>query len=58
VVTVLPPRQIALEKAAELGRFNMGSTVIVLFQAHRARWLSGVSAGTTVRLGQSLGTLE
>lgn len=58
VVTVLPPRQITLEKAAELGRFNMGSTVIVLFQAHRARWHAGVSAGATVRLGQSLGLLE
>jgi phosphatidylserine decarboxylase len=58
VLTVLPPQQIALEKGAELGRFNMGSTVIVLFQAHRARWHSGLSAGSTVRLGQSLGTLE
>ena len=33
VVTVLPPQQIALAKGAELGRFNMGSTVIILFQA-------------------------
>jgi phosphatidylserine decarboxylase len=58
VVTVLPPQQIALEKGAELGRFNMGSTVIILFQAQRARWHSGVSAGATVRLGQALGTLQ
>jgi phosphatidylserine decarboxylase len=58
LVTVLPPRQIALEKGAELGRFNMGSTVIVLLQARRARWHPAVRAGATVRLGQSLGTLE
>jgi phosphatidylserine decarboxylase len=58
VLTVLPPHSVALEKGAELGRFNMGSTVIVLFQAHRARWHSGVSAGLRVRLGQSMGTLE
>ncbi len=27
-----------LEKGAELGRFNMGSTVILLFEPNRARW--------------------
>ncbi|HWX79079.1 MAG TPA: archaetidylserine decarboxylase [Steroidobacteraceae bacterium] len=58
VLTVLPPHDIALEKGAELGRFNMGSTVIILFPAHRARWLAGVRAGLRVRLGQSLGLLE
>jgi phosphatidylserine decarboxylase len=55
---VLPRQRLALEKGAELGRFNMGSTVILLFEAHRARWHAGVRAGTSVRLGQSLGTLE
>jgi phosphatidylserine decarboxylase len=58
LVTVLPRQSLALEKGAELGRFNMGSTVILLFEAHRARWHAGVRAGTSVRLGQSLGTLE
>jgi phosphatidylserine decarboxylase len=58
VVSVLPRQRLALEKGAELGRFNMGSTVILLFEAHRARWHAGVRAGTGVRLGQSLGTLE
>jgi phosphatidylserine decarboxylase len=58
VVSVLPRQRLALEKGAELGRFNMGSTVILLFEAHRARWHAGVRAGTSVRLGQSLGTLE
>ena len=57
-VTVLPPQHIALERGAELGRFNMGSTVILLFEAHRARWHDSVRAGASVRLGQSLGTLE
>jgi phosphatidylserine decarboxylase len=58
VLTVLPPHGIALEKGAELGRFNMGSTVIILFAAGRAHWNSGVRAGLSVRLGQSLGLLE
>jgi phosphatidylserine decarboxylase len=58
VLTVLPPHDIALEKGAELGRFNMGSTVIILFPAHRARWLPSVRAGLRVKVGQSLATLE
>jgi phosphatidylserine decarboxylase len=57
VVTRLPPHPLPLEKGAELGRFNMGSTVILLFEAKRARWHEWVRAGASVRVGQSLGTL-
>jgi phosphatidylserine decarboxylase len=57
-VTVLPPRSLTLKRGAELGRFNMGSTVILLFEAGRATWLPEVKAGMTVRLGQKLGTLH
>jgi phosphatidylserine decarboxylase len=46
-----------LEKGAELGRFNMGSTVILLFEANRARWDPALRAGSVVRLGQSLGDI-
>jgi len=58
VLTVLPLQRCAFPKGAELGRFNMGSTVILLFAARRARWHAGVHAGQSVRLGESLGTLE
>jgi phosphatidylserine decarboxylase len=58
VVTTLPPQAVTLDKGAELGRFNMGSTVILLFQAGRARWHAETRAGATVRLGQSLGLIE
>jgi phosphatidylserine decarboxylase len=58
VITLLPPQHVALDKGAELGRFNMGSTVILLFEAKRARWHAGVRAGASVRMGQSLGRLE
>jgi phosphatidylserine decarboxylase len=58
VATVLPPHNVALDKGAELGRFNMGSTVILLFQKDRARWHDELRAGTVVRLGQSLGVLS
>jgi phosphatidylserine decarboxylase len=57
VATPLPPRDVSLEKGAEMGRFNMGSTVILLFQKDRARWHDELRAGAAVRLGQSLGTL-
>ncbi|HTV97045.1 MAG TPA: archaetidylserine decarboxylase [Steroidobacteraceae bacterium] len=56
-VTHLPASAVELEKGAELGRFNMGSTVIVLFQAGRARWRPELGAGMRVRCGESLGTL-
>jgi phosphatidylserine decarboxylase len=46
-----------LDKGAELGRFNMGSTVIVLFQPGRARWRPALAAGLPVRVGECLGEL-
>jgi phosphatidylserine decarboxylase len=55
-VTRLAAPPTLLDKGAELGRFNMGSTVILLFEPNRARWQSGVQAGRLVRLGQSLGS--
>jgi phosphatidylserine decarboxylase len=56
-VTVLPPQPVTLAKGAELGRFNMGSTIILLLEAGRAEWRSDLKAGATVRLGQTLGRL-
>jgi phosphatidylserine decarboxylase len=58
VIARLPHQDVLLEKGEELGRFNMGSTVILLFQRNRARWHVDVRAGATVRLGQSMGSLE
>lgn len=55
VITRITARPVLLEKGAELGRFNMGSTVILLFEPGRARWQPEVCAGLKVRLGQSLG---
>jgi phosphatidylserine decarboxylase len=57
-VTTLPPRDVTLQKGEELGRFNMGSTVILLFRAGRVSWHEEVRAGATVQLGQALGTLK
>jgi len=56
-ITHIPARDTLLDKGAELGRFNMGSTVIVLFQPGRAHWRSALAAGTAVRVGECLGAL-
>jgi phosphatidylserine decarboxylase len=57
VVSPVTSPPTTLEKGAELGRFNMGSTVILLFEPNRVRWLPYVHAGSAVRLGQSLGVI-
>jgi len=48
---------LALPKGAEMARFNMGSTVILLLPAGRAQWVSGLRAGSRVRVGERIGTL-
>jgi phosphatidylserine decarboxylase len=57
VVTRLASPATTLEKGAELGRFNMGSTVILLFEANRVRWHSLLRAGSAVRVGQAIGRM-
>ena len=53
----IPAAATTLEKGAELGRFNMGSTVILLFEPNRARWAPELRAGSEVRLGRPLGVV-
>lgn len=42
-------------KGEELGRFNMGSTVVLLFQRGRIEWESSLAPQATVRLGRAIG---
>jgi phosphatidylserine decarboxylase len=42
----------------EMGRFNMGSTVILVHEAGRAEWRPDLRAGQAVRMGQMLGRLR
>ena len=46
---------IQLQRGAEMGRFNMGSTVILLFSRDQAEWLPELHADQPVRVGQELG---
>jgi len=39
----------------EMGRFNMGSTIIVLFGKDKAAWDAEFKAGKTVKLGELIG---
>lgn len=49
--------EIQLAKGAEVGRFNMGSTVILLFGKGRIRWEESYQPATSVRMGRKLATL-
>ena len=51
-------QNITLEKAQEMGRFNMGSTVILLFGKQRMRWDDAIRATMPVKMGQRLGTFS
>ena len=46
---------VSLDRGQEMGRFNMGSTVIVLFPRDVVGWETGLDARSPVRMGQSLG---
>lgn len=43
-----------LEKGAEMGRFKLGSTVVVLFGPQQIEWASQWAAGSPVRMGQAI----
>jgi phosphatidylserine decarboxylase len=47
-------RRVTLKKGDELGRFNMGSTVILLFGENRIQWESVVTADAPVVMGKKI----
>lgn len=48
---------VTIDKGAELGRFNMGSTVILLFPPGQAHWEGTLLPGVEVRMGEAIGSL-
>ena len=40
----------------EMGRFVLGSTVVLLFEAGKVEWDASLGAGDAVRMGQAIGT--
>jgi len=49
---------IALEKGAEVGRFNMGSTVIILFGQDKVEWTAELKHDSKVKMGQAIATIK
>ena len=47
-----------LEKGAEMGRFNMGSTVILLTPPGMADWLPSFKSGSRIRFGEALAQMR
>ena len=45
----------AAARGEEVGRFNMGSTVILLFPPGTIEWRAGLASGQTVRMGETIG---
>ena len=51
------PDAVTLKRGEEMGRFKLGSTVILLFPAQACDWKPGLAANSPLRLGEELGTL-
>ncbi|XXF81365.1 archaetidylserine decarboxylase [Myxococcaceae bacterium GXIMD 01537] len=50
-------KPIPVEKAGELGRFEMGSTVILCFEPGRVRWDESLQPESVVRMGKRIGEI-
>lgn len=58
VTDILVQGQSQYKKGDEMGRFNMGSTVIMLFPKGSVRFNNDLKAGSPLKLGEKIGTLE
>lgn len=50
-----PMTPVTLKRGQEMGRFNMGSTVILLQAPYGMQWASYIKPGARVRMGEELG---
>ena len=50
------PASLRVARGAEIGRFNLGSTVVVLFARGAVRWDSRLTTGMPLAMGAALGT--
>jgi phosphatidylserine decarboxylase len=50
------PQPVQLAQGAEMGRFLLGSTVILLFPKNVLSFGARYGAGTATRMGEALGT--
>jgi phosphatidylserine decarboxylase len=52
-----PPEHVRLAKGAELGRFNLGSTVVALFPRGAIRWDERLARGARLLMGARIGQI-
>jgi phosphatidylserine decarboxylase len=52
------PEHVRLPKGAELGRFNLGSTVVTLFPRGSVRWDERLAHGNRLRMGARVGRIQ
>lgn len=50
-----PTTAVQLDKGAEMGRFKLGSTVVLLFGKDAVNWNESLTAGAFVQMGQRIG---
>ena len=50
-------QSITLEKGAEMGRFKLGSTVVLAFPENKSAFLESFQAGSAVRMGDAFGKI-
>lgn len=55
VTSNYPYQNIVLEKGAEMGRFKLGSTAVVLFAKDKMKWDPAYSACSPTKMGEALG---
>lgn len=51
------PTPVSLEKGAEMGRFKLGSTVILCHPKDTVKWSENLKAGTPLRMGEAIADL-
>ena len=50
------PDPVHLNKGEEMGRFKLGSTVILLFANNKMSWQAGLTADSPIKLGNTIGS--
>ena len=52
-----PAGKIQLQRGEEMGRFNMGSTVVLLFPENTIQWHKDLHSGQQVKMGEALASI-
>ena len=52
------PEPVTIEKGEEMGRFLLGSTVVLCFEKDKIQWQDNQQAGTPLRMGESIASMN